>query len=197
AGAGVTAGTGACGHFAIAVHVDDAGGSSLNVTNTANVEDQSIALSGQLNPASDTGVSDLDAITKVNQPNFYGKSEPFSDVSLFATPSGGGPSVLIGQAEAGRAGSWSITTNRLADGSYTITATVVDESGKTNVTIPPSPVQLLPNATQGPLVVDTVGPQVTHVFFNHLNGQIDVTFSNAVSGLNSNTLADAANYSFS
>jgi hypothetical protein len=45
-------------------------------------------------------------------------------------------------------------------------------------------------------VVDTVGPQVTKVFFNHLNGQIDVTFSNAVSGLNSSTLADAANYSF-
>jgi hypothetical protein len=65
-----------------------------------------------------------------------------------------------------------------------------------NVTIPPSPVRLLPIGTQGPLVVEPVGPQMTKVFFNHSNGQNDVSFSNAVSGLNSGTLADAANYSF-
>ena len=197
ADSGVTTGTGTFGHYTITVHVDDAGGSSLNVTNTANVQDLSIPLSGRLNPATDTGLSDVDAITKVNQPNFYGSSEPFANVSLFETPTGGGPTIQIGQTEAGSDGSWSITTNKLADGSYTITATAVDQSGKTNVTIPPSPVQLLPNATQGPLVIDTVGPQVSKLLFNHLNGQIDVTFTNSLSGLNSNTLADAANYSFS
>jgi hypothetical protein len=66
-----------------------------------------------------------------------------------------------------------------------------------NVTIPPSTVRLLTIGTQGLLVVEPVGPQLTKVFFNHSNGQIDVSFCNAVSGLNSGTLADAANYSFS
>ncbi len=197
ADSGVTTGTGTYGQYTITVHVDDADGASVNVTNIAHVEDLSIPLAGHLNPASDTGVSNSDAITDNDQPTFVGTTSPFTTVFLFATPTSGGTAVQIGQTEAGSDGSWSITTSALADGSYTITATAVDQSGKTDVTIPPSPVPLLPNATQGPLVVDTVGPQVSKLVFNHLNGQIDITYTDNLSGLNDNSLADAANYSFS
>ena len=141
-------------------------------------------------------MSQIDAITNVNQPNFYGVSEPFSHISLTATPTGGGPVALIGQTEAGSDGSWTITSNRLADGSYTIAATAVDQSGKTNVTLPASPVVLLPNAIQGPLVIDTVGPKITTLFFDRLNGQVDVTFQDDRSGMVDSAMLDAANYRF-
>src|SRR5262249_3253476 len=41
---GVTTGTGTYGHYIITAHVVDAGGASVNVTNTANVQDLSIPL---------------------------------------------------------------------------------------------------------------------------------------------------------
>lgn len=187
---------GGVGHFPITVHVVDAGGSSLTLTNTASVADVPIVLTGFLNPATDSGRSHFDAITNIAEPNFFGTSEPFSHVSLYATPTGGGTAVLIGQTQAGGDGFWSITTNHLNDGSYTITGAATDRSGKTTTgsTTPATPVAFLPNANQGPLVVDTVGPRVADVTFNRLSGQVDVTFQDERSGLNEATLLDSANY---
>ena len=85
-------------------------------------------------------------------------SEPFSQVSLFAAPTSGGASLLVGQAEADSTGAWTINTGVLADGSYVITAMAIDQYHETTATT-----QILPNATQGPLTIDTVGPTVTAV----------------------------------
>ncbi|MDB5351015.1 MAG: hypothetical protein JWN86_2262 [Planctomycetota bacterium] len=187
---------GGVGHFPIIVYVTDQGGSTLTVANTANVADVAITLAGILNPASDSGQSHTDAITNVNQPNFYGTSEPFSHIVLFATPTTGGTPVQIGQTTAGGDGSWSITTNRLLDGSYTITGTATDQFAKTTTgfTVPATAVTFLPNAGQGPLVIDTVGPRVTHVAFDRLNGEVDVVFQDDRTGLNQATVLDSANY---
>jgi hypothetical protein len=187
ADSGVNGGT---GHFPITVYIKDDGGSRVTVSNTANVADTAITVAGALNPASDSGESHFDAITNVSQPNLFGSTEPNAIVTLFAMPTGGGPLIMIGQTAASAGGFWSITSNRLADGSYTITAIATDQFGETTS----GPVQILPNASQGPLVIDTVGPRITNVFFNRPNGQVDVVFQDDRSGLNQATLIDSANY---
>ena len=103
------------------------------------------------------------------QPNFTGTSEPLSTVTLSATLLPAGTPFIIGQAEAGSNGSWTITSDVvLADGHYSITATAVDQFGQTVTTIPPSPVVITPSLT-----IDTVGPVIDGMFFNRLNGQVD------------------------
>ena len=54
------------------------------------VADVPVPLTGVLNPASDSGVSNHDAITNVVQPNFFGNTEPGAVVTYTATPTGGG-----------------------------------------------------------------------------------------------------------
>ena len=115
------------GTFPISVLVHDEAGSVLLMNNSATVADVAIRLGGRLNPASDSGLSPSDAITNVSQPSFFGTSEPFSQVSLYAQPVSGGPSVLVGQTEADSTGAWTITTDLLADGSYVITAMAIDQ----------------------------------------------------------------------
>jgi hypothetical protein len=185
--AGQTAGT-----FHVTVTVHDDGGANLPITNVATVADVAINLTARLDQASDSGKFHNDAITNVNQPRFLGTSEPFSHISLFATPTSGGAAVLIGRTEAGSDGTWSITSNHLADGSYTITASAVDQFGVTTA----GPINVLPNGSQGPLVIDTVGPRITNLSFDRLTGELAITFQDDRSGMLTQSLLDAANYTF-
>ena len=181
------------GTYPITIKVADADGAQLNLTNTATVIDVALTVTGKLNPASDSGVSNSDNITNVVQPNFLGTTnQPFATVSLFAQAAGSASPVLIGQGTSDASGFWSITSNQaLADGSYAITAVAVDSSGHTIS----STTTIVPD-----LVIDTVGPKVTGVFFDRLHGRIDVTFQdyggplNAGVGLNAATVIDANNY---
>lgn len=184
---------GGVGTYPIVVTIHDDGGTTLTIGNTAHIADVPITLTGQLNPASDSGKSHSDGITNVNQPNFFGTSEPNSHVSLFSTPTGGSGATLIGQGVADASGFWSITSDRLADGSYTITATAVDASGHTTTT---APLSILPNLKEGPLVIDTVGPRATAVSFDRLTGKVLLTFQDDRSGMLQQTLVDAANFAF-
>ena len=179
------------GHFPILVNVTDKGGAVVAVNNTANVVNFPIAVTGNLDPSTDTGESHFDAITKDNHPRFYGTTEPYGTVQLFATATGTTNTMLIGQTQANGSGAWHITTNVLPDGSYTITAKAIDRSGVSSSTT-----QVLPNVTQGPLVIDTVGPKVTNVQFGRSTGQIFVTFQDDRSGMDIASIVDAANYSF-
>jgi hypothetical protein len=192
ASAGVNGGI---GHFPITVDVHDIGGSTVTVTNTADVADVPLIVSGRLNPASDSGASNSDDITKVVEPNFVGNTnQPSATVTLFAQSLSGGSPFIIGQGVSNTNDAWSITSDQaLADGSYIITAIAVDRFGETTS----SDTTIVPD-----LVIDTVGPKVTDVFFSRLTGQIQVSFQdfggagNAGSGLNLSTLLDANNYSF-
>lgn len=187
---------GGMGQFPITVYITDVGGSKLTIHNTAKVADAPIVLTGVLDTASDSGMSNTDAITNVNHPVFHGTSEPFSHVTLFATPTGGGAARQIGQTTAKADGSWKITSVLLLDGNYTISGSATDQFGKTTAgnSTPGARTTFLPNSSQGPLVIDTVGPKVFNVYFNRLNGQINVIFGDDRSGLNQATLVDAANY---
>ena len=187
---------GGTGIFKITVYVDDDGGSKLTIHNTANVADAAITLTGVLDTASDSGLSNTDAITNVNHPVFHGTSEPYSNVVLFATPTAGGTAVQIGQTKAGGDGSWTITSTLLADGSYTISGSATDQFGMTTTgnTTPATRVTFLPNVNQGPLVIDTVGPRLTNVYLNRLNGEVIVAIQDERSGLDQATLLDSSNY---
>jgi len=183
------------GTYAIRIFVQDAYGSAANLANTITVLDRPLTLTGKLNPASDSGASNSDAITNVQQPNFFGAaSEPGALVFLYATPFGG-TAMLIGQTVADASGAWSITSNvALTDGGYEIQAQAYDASGNT--------ISALTNVAPN-LVIDTVGPKIADVFLDNLNGQALVTFadfggvSNLGVGVLQSSLIDANNYRFS
>ena len=191
ADAGVNGGV---GHYAITVNVRDQDGLTLEINNVASVADVPLIVSGRLNPASDSGISNSDNITNVVEPNFLGTtSEPGATVTLFAQATGSATPVVIGQGVSNADDAWSITANQaLADGSYAINAIAVDSSGHTVSMNTP----IVPN-----LVIDTVGPKVTSVFFNRVSGIIQVTIqdyggvNNAGVGLNPSSLIDANNFS--
>ena len=144
---------GGIGHFPILVNVVDTGGARASIVGTADVADVPIDFGGQLDPSSDHGLSNSDGVTNVNQPSFFGQTEGFSVVKLYSQPAGGGPLTAIGQVQADASGAWRMTSALLADGSYNILATTVDVAGNTSATA-----TLLPNADEGPLVIDTVAP---------------------------------------
>ncbi len=181
------------GTYPITIYVNDVGGSELTVTNTAHVADVALTVTGNLNPASDSGVSNSDDITNVVQPNFLGTTnQPNATVTLYATASGSSTPFAIGMGVSNANDAWSITSDQaLANGSYVISAIAVDSAGQT-----------ISNTTTivSDLVIDTVGPKVTDVVFNRLQGNITVTFQdyggpgNAGVGLNLSTVSDAANY---
>jgi Bacterial Ig-like domain len=188
ADAGVNGGTGT---YPITVYITDVGGSDLTVSNTAHVADIPITLTGILNPASDSGLSTgTPDVTNVTQPDFFGSSEDFSHVSLFATPLGGGTALPIGTVQAGSDGSWNIvSTVALPDGHYMITATAIDQFHETTT--------VTPTVITSNLLIDTAGPIITGAFFNRLNGEVDFTIEDpgaAPSGVELSTLLNSANY---
>ena len=184
---------GGIGHYPITINLHDVDGSTTTISNTANVVDVALVVTGKLNPASDSGISNTDNITNVVQPNFIGNtSQPNAAITLYATASGSSVPVPIGTGTSDASGTWSITSNQaLADGAYTITAIAVDSSGHTIS----STATIVPN-----LVIDTVGPKVTSVLFRRLRGEIVVTYqdggglNNTGVGLVPSSVVDANNY---
>jgi hypothetical protein len=172
----------------ITVAVSDHWGGTIALADAVTVNAPAIALAGQLNPVSDTGISSYDAITSDTQPNFFGTTGAFASVSLYAQ-SAGMSAVLIGHTTAAASGAWSITSANLAQGSYTIFATAVDQYGQSQATT-----QLLPDTQQGPLVIDTTGPAVEGVSLDRSTGQLTITFQGDPAGLDQASLLNLGNY---
>ena len=178
------------GVYPVTTTINALGGSFLTLTNTAQVAGVPIILTGQLDPSSDSGKSNADAITKINQPSFFGTSSPSSIIRLFAQPTAGGSAVPIGQTAADASGAWRIRSSLLSDGRYVVFATALDPAGHT-----PTEATIVPASS--PLVIDTVGPRVTRVFLDRAHGQIDITFQDNGSGMDQAALRNAANYTLS
>lgn len=177
--------------YIVTITISDAAGHTTTQA-TAAITVVPTGVTGALNPATDTGLSHSDAITNDNQPAFYGTAQPYSSVTVLAQPNSGGAAVSLGQAQTNGAGYWSLTSSSaLADGSYTVTVRESDSAGFFIASA-----QLLPNATQGPLVIDTAGPKVTGLQFNPVTGKIAVTFQDGSSGLEQQPLVDGGNYVF-
>jgi hypothetical protein len=138
------------GFFQIDVTIHDLAHNTFSQAITqAVVRPAGFTLTGQLNPASDTGASHHDAVTTVRRPNFLGTSQPGSTVAIFATPVGRHKPIALGKTQANADGSWSLTSRvALSYGRYVVTASALSIDGVTSETI-----QILPNATQGDLVI--------------------------------------------
>ena len=84
-----------------------------------------------LAPASDTGASSTDGITRITAPTAAGTAEAGSVVSLYDGAS------LLGSTTADSAGAWSFTAPSLAAGAHTLSARAVDAAGNTSAASSP------------------------------------------------------------
>ncbi|AGA28064.1 DUF4394 domain-containing protein [Singulisphaera acidiphila] len=156
----------------------------VTTTSQILVTNPPIAVAGRLDPASDTGLSDQDGITNDNTPTFTGTSSPGAVVRIY---NGTDPATrqLIATALADPNGAWQATVlSPLADGLYTnliLEATSDDGQGRALGVL-------------ASLMVDTVGPTVTHLEFRRLHGQVRIAFQDDRSGLNQANATDRANY---
>ena len=104
---------GGIGHFPITIDVHDINSTTTTITDTANVADVPLVVTGKLNPASDSGASDSDDITNVVQPNFFGTTnQPFATVTLYATAAGSTTPVVIGQGVSNAKDAWPTAATR-------------------------------------------------------------------------------------
>jgi large repetitive protein len=190
------------GTYPIQVLIVDTGGSRLTVDNTATVSALPLAVTGGIDPSSDSGLSTGHAnVTNVVQPTFTGTvvstlpsgaTTPETDARVTLTTTINGVTTTIGTGTTNSQGAWIITSAvaLVPDGTFAISATATDQFGAltTTSTIVPS------------LVIDTTGPVITGAFFNHMNGQVDFTIqdpspaSGPPSGVWVNTLLNSANY---
>jgi Bacterial Ig-like domain len=158
-------------------------GDTKGVTITSSAVVQSQVFSGHLDPVSDSGVSNNDGITNINQPTFSGTAQPYSLVQIYSRrPDQLGP-IVEGSTVAGGDGSWSFSFGPLLDGWYAISATVTPPGG--------SPVT---STALPPLVIDTVPPVVEGVLYSPKSSQVEVVFRDSLSGMNLNSIMDFRNY---
>jgi hypothetical protein len=173
------------GTYTIQVTVHDAQGLSQTVEDTIVVRPNAIPLTGQLDPARDSGPSSSDGITNVTQPIYLGTTAPGATVTLFVSPYGGAP-VPVGRAMADAQGLWSLTTAPLVQGVYGITATAVDTSGTVTKSL------ALPTLT-----IDTAAPVITGVSISPPSAQATITFQAGPAGFDPSQLTTESIYALS
>ncbi|GAB3470102.1 hypothetical protein GCM10027321_40080 [Massilia terrae] len=78
-----------------------------------------------LDPASDSGFSSSDKLTKIASPTLTGTAEAGATVKLYDG------ATVVGTGTADGSGNWSIVANTLAEGSHSIIATATDAAGNT------------------------------------------------------------------
>ena len=105
----------------------------LDVTFDTELEAPSGAVTLSLQSASDTGMSNEDGVTRINQPSFTGVAEVGATVSLFTDNQLIGRGTVAHQDTSftfdARLGRWQVTTEPLADGVYDVLAHVEDAAG--------------------------------------------------------------------
>ena len=97
-----------------------------------------------LTPATDTGRSQTDGITRDPAPTITGTAAAGSTVTLYNGPT------RLGTATAGMDGAWSVATGPLPDNTYQLTATATDAAGNVSALSRPAT-----------LTIDTATPAVT------------------------------------
>src|SRR5208282_4108870 len=178
------------GTYSLEVTITDLGGSSVTTApSTVIVGNVPVLLSGHIDPASISGPDKNLNITNVNRPTFEGLAAPYAIVQLFAQQANTYPTTYmsLGQTMSGPDGAWSLTSPRLPDGVYTVTASMTSQAG-----FPTAPVLIV--TPDNPLYIDTVGPRVTGMVFDPTTGIITVVISDAWSGLDQTSLLDPSNY---
>jgi sugar lactone lactonase YvrE len=179
------------GLFRINVLIGTTGQPELaSFSTSAAIIETPISITGVLDPSSDSGVSDTDGITNVVTPTIIGTTAPGATVQLYAhlTIDPTGYPILIGQGLADASGHYSITTIKLANGSYTLDALATGKGGSVSAI---AQIESLAH----PLVIDTVVPKIVGFgVTNTLKGLFQVAYQDDRSGLVTPELVNGANY---
>ena len=108
----------------------DAAGNSGGAGITPSLTFDTLAPNAPSAPAlaagSDTGTSSSDNLTKSTTPTLAGTAEAGATVKLYDG------ATLVGTGTADAGGIWTITSNALAEGDHTISATAIDAAGNTS-----------------------------------------------------------------
>jgi hypothetical protein len=165
--------------------VDHNGGSPVNVSNMAVASASATAghLTAQLSPMSDSGPSNSDGVTNVSNPIITGTTLPGAQLTLVAQSSSGA-TTTVATGTAGPDGSFQLTSSPLPDDTYNFIVTSVPTTAGASTT----------TFTVGPVVIDTVAPQVTSVTLNPKTGQILITFTDVGDGLYLPSLTNQLSY---
>jgi hypothetical protein len=176
---------GAVGAFAITVYVEEVGGGAGtgSGTSSASVTPAPGLLSGRLSPTSDSGVSHSDGITNIATPTLIGTASPNQIVHVFAQAAGSGTFTLLGDISAAANGTWSLVAPHLADGTYTITASVLTADGAT-----------IQSGTLGTIKIDTTGPRILGAQLDPRSGRISIIYQDDLSGLSQAGIVDRGSY---
>jgi hypothetical protein len=169
------------GDYPVTVYVRDAVPDPLGflatTTLSSNVQVLIEPVTGRVNPLSDSGVSNSDAITNVTDPNLIGTAKPNSVVHVFVQSTTQPVAVPVGVTMTDPNGNWNLTLPTLADGGYTVSAMSIDQNGL--VSGPLAPIT--------PLVIATTGPRVLGSSFNPATGLATVVLQ-AAGGLSPNAI---------
>ncbi|GIW85922.1 MAG: hypothetical protein KatS3mg108_0246 [Isosphaeraceae bacterium] len=140
----------------------------------------SLTISGQLDPNSDLGPSNSDAITSNPSPRFLGHATPNASITLQATHLASSFSASF-STTATADGSWSLQIpSPLPDGPYTIIAKAQLNQLSTQTTL------LDPTK---PLVIDTQGPRISSLSVNRRTGRLVISFDDPGSTLDTSSLS--------
>jgi hypothetical protein len=142
-------------------------------------------LTGQLDPLSDTGASNADGVTAINQPTFIGTAQPYAIVSLFGRRSDQAQPVFLGQAITSPVGSWNLSAGALPDGVYSFTVQQTPPTG-----LPTNMVAVTPAS----LIIDTVPPAAVIATAGQGSSEVSVVLKDNLSGLNPATVTNPGNY---
>jgi hypothetical protein len=96
---------------------------------SASIAVRGFAFTGGLDPSSDTGPSNRDGVTAINQPTFQGTAPPLSIVQLSLRRPGEGNALVSGRAITRADGVWSMTLGPVVNGVYQVVGTVSPASG--------------------------------------------------------------------
>ena len=174
------------GNYAVGVAVISRFGAMTTTGTTGVVSQSTTPTTGDLVP----GPVGAPGTSSSSTPSFAGQTEPGATVTVAAVPAGQLGTILVGQATADVNGSWFVTAGTpLPDGAYSIFTTARAFDGE--LVSPPS--QLNPGA--GSIVIDTFGPQVRSVMVQPTNGLVSITIGDVGSGIFTNSLANALNFS--
>jgi hypothetical protein len=144
------------------------------------------SLTGELDPASNTGTSSTAAITTINQPTLVGTATPYAIVTVLARRSDQAQPVALGQAITDASGLWSLIVGPLPDGSYTLSASQTVPAGQ------PTPAVALTPGSQ--LTIDTVPPRVLSARYKAASGRVALVLEDTLSGFNTASVTNPVNY---
>ena len=165
--------------------VRNSDGATATANSTGIVVSATATLSGELDPLSDTGVSNTDGVTAINFPSFIGTATPYAVIQFYSRRVSAQFALQFGQAVANNSSQWNFAAVCLPDGAYTFSVAQIPTNG------PPSPMVLL---TPGNVIIDTASPTVVATSGSSKTRQIAITFKDNLSGLDRTTISNPANY---